>query len=289
MVAAVTVWGAVLTAIGAGSALAAPAIWRVADADGLVTIAGCIHAIPKDLEWDADEILAAVDDADAVYVESYTGPEVVDALRPLVQARGFFTGTQRLTDVVPSKDVSLLERAIAELSLDRERILRQKPWLAALSISKAGGGRVNWSRASGLDSRMADAARAQNKPVRALEDARDVITALADLPDGAALAYLHDQLTRDDADRQIMDDLVAAWVSGDLAGVERLAVQSVQSDNPDLHAALYARRNPAMTATIAGLIDAPGSAVVAIGAGHTVGADGVIARLRAMGYVVDGP
>jgi hypothetical protein len=289
MVAAVTVWGAVLAAIGAGSALAAPAIWRVADADGLVTIAGCIHAIPKDLDWDADEILAAVDDADAVYVESYTGPEVVDTVRPLVQTRGFFSGADRLTDVLSPEDAALLEREIIDLSLDRARILRQKPWLAALTISKASGGPKTWSRASGLDSRMAAAARAQGKPVRALEDARDVITALADLPDAAAKAYLHEQLTRDDTDRQVMDDLVAAWASGDLAAVERLAVQSVQSDNPDLHAALYARRNPMMASTIAGLIDAPGSVVVALGAGHTVGADGVIARLRSMGYVVDGP
>ncbi len=289
MVKAITLWGSVLSALGAGAAMASPAVWHVPDADGLVTIVGCIHALPAGLAWDADSILSAVDQADAVYIESYTGPEVVENLRPLVKARGLYADATRLSDVLAASDLALLEEQVVALSLDRAKIMRQRPWMAALSVSMAQGKRVGWKRSSGLDSRIAAAARAQGKPVRALEDARDVISALADLPPEAAIAYLRDQLTRDAADQAQMETLVAAWARGDLVAVEALAVRAVQNDNPDLHAALYTQRNPAMADRVAALIEAPGVAVVAMGAGHTVGSDGVIARVRAMGYIVDGP
>ena len=58
---------------------------------------------------------------------------------------------------------------------------------------------------------------------------------------------------------------------------------------PGLYARLVTERNERWIAELKTRMDGSGSTVVVVGVGHLVGEDGLPARLRALGYSVEGP
>ena len=58
---------------------------------------------------------------------------------------------------------------------------------------------------------------------------------------------------------------------------------------PGLYARLVTERNERWLTTLKARLDGSGRTVVVVGVGHLVGQDGLPARLRALGYSVEGP
>jgi hypothetical protein len=56
---------------------------------------------------------------------------------------------------------------------------------------------------------------------------------------------------------------------------------------PDLYELLIVKRNKNFASQIDGLLKGDGTALVAVGAGHLVGKDGVPTLLKSMGYTVE--
>ncbi|WP_374577118.1 TraB/GumN family protein [Phenylobacterium sp. J367] len=83
--------------------------------------------------------------------------------------------------------------------------------------------------------------------------------------------------------------LVQAWMDGDLAAIDRLAIAPLKTSAPTLYRRLVVERNARWAATLDGRLKGEGRTVVVVGLGHLVGPEGVPARLRALGYSVKGP
>ena len=76
--------------------------------------------------------------------------------------------------------------------------------------------------------------------------------------------------------------MLAAWANGDLKGIERTFDDETQM-SPELKAALMSKRNAAWADWLAKRMEKPGTAFVAVGAGHLVGEDSVQAMLKKKG------
>ena len=81
----------------------------------------------------------------------------------------------------------------------------------------------------------------------------------------------------------MINDLVAAWNSGDEAKLESLLNGEMRDKYPDLYKRLIVERNLRFADKIAELSRGPGVLFVAVGAGHLVGADSVQADLAKLG------
>jgi uncharacterized protein YbaP (TraB family) len=83
--------------------------------------------------------------------------------------------------------------------------------------------------------------------------------------------------------------LVRTWMAGDLAGLDREALEPLRKASPSLFRRLVTDRNAHWTEVLDQRLKGHGRTVVVVGMGHLIGQDGLPARLRALGYRVEGP
>ena len=75
------------------------------------------------------------------------------------------------------------------------------------------------------------------------------------------------------------------YLAGDAEGLERLTHEGMLR-NPEIRTTLLTRRNADWTAKIDRMLAAEPLPLIAVGAAHMVGEDGLVAQLEAKGYRV---
>jgi uncharacterized protein YbaP (TraB family) len=124
---------------------------------------------------------------------------------------------------------------------------------------------------------------------RAFETPREQIGLLADAPDGEQLASLRQTLTEMEDEPDQYAVLVRAWMAADLASLDHEALEPLRAAVPALFQRLVSERNARWTKALDARLKGHGRTVVVVGAAHLIGPDGLPARLRALGYRVQGP
>jgi uncharacterized protein YbaP (TraB family) len=83
-----------------------------------------------------------------------------------------------------------------------------------------------------------------------------------------------------------MTKIKDAWVSGDVAGLDKLLNKSMAM-SPGMFATLVTNRNRSWIPKIAAMLNGKSDALVVVGAAHLVGKQGVVEMLRAQGYKIE--
>ena len=124
---------------------------------------------------------------------------------------------------------------------------------------------------------------------RAFETPREQIEILAGAPMAEQLASLSETLKELEDKPDAFADLVRAWMAGDLKALDREALVPLRKASPALFRRLVSDRSARWARTLDQRLHGQGRTVVVVGMGHLIGPDGVPARLRALGYRVEGP
>ena len=106
---------------------------------------------------------------------------------------------------------------------------------------------------------------------------------------GVVHASLEDSLAQMDTDPRAYDRLVRAWMAGDLRSLDREALTPLRKASPNIYRRMLLDRNTAWVAALDQRLKGHGKTVVVVGVGHLIGEAGAPARLRALGYSVEGP
>jgi uncharacterized protein YbaP (TraB family) len=89
---------------------------------------------------------------------------------------------------------------------------------------------------------------------------------------------------------KLMTEMVSAWQSSDLARLERVLKDEESKLSPaksrEFHDKFLGSRNALMAKKIEQMLRERKTVFVAVGAGHVLGSDGLLALLRAKGYRV---
>lgn len=173
-------------------------------------------------------------------------------------------------------------QALAERGMAEEAIKDYKPWAAAtlLGMPEAGTGEF-------LDIRLYKAALAAGKQVQGLESIEEQLAVFDTLTEEDQIALLRETLEARPTLPEVFARLLEAYLSQDLARLERLGDEYLRRGDPQLaarfrHAALEVR-NQHMTARMLAYLRS-GGCFIAIGALHLPGEDGVLARLVRAGF-----
>nr|MBP6688803.1 TraB/GumN family protein [Hyphomonadaceae bacterium] len=78
-----------------------------------------------------------------------------------------------------------------------------------------------------------------------------------------------------------------AWEHGDERALEHAVVEETRTDYPELYQMLFVDRNNAWMAELSREMEGSGVDFIAVGAGHIIGRDGLVAQFRARGYRVE--
>ncbi|TAJ72558.1 MAG: TraB/GumN family protein [Phenylobacterium sp.] len=266
----------------AGTAAAAPAMWRVSDGDSDVYLFGTLHALKPSLKWRTplyDEVLAR---AGTVWFEADMQSGDPDTIRLLVQRYGSDADRPLSRKLAPS-DLGALAR-----QTDLSRVDHLRPWAAALMLSMRPMLARGASVEKGADATITRVARADAKRIRAFETLEDQARMFASLPEASEVRYLTDVVRdRSRGPRLRLPfqpaTLEAAWLAGNL---DPGYLAEMQAENPAMYDAFLRRRNQAWADKLAAGMAGSGIELVNVGALHMVGPDGLPALLAVRGFKV---
>jgi uncharacterized protein YbaP (TraB family) len=267
-----------------GAAQAAPALWRVSDADSQVYLFGTIHALKPGLAWRTplyDRVLAR---AGIVWFEADMESGDPDTVRLLIQRYGSDPDRPLSRKLAPP-DLEALSR-----QTDVARVDHLRPWAAALMLSMRPALARGVSVEKGADLTITRAARNDLKAIRTFETLEDQARMFASLPEGSEVRYLTKVIRDKKGGRRLRlpgkpPSLEAAWLAGALGPA---AITDMKAGNPALYEAFLKRRNHAWADKLAAeMAGSDGVQLVNVGALHMIGDDGLPSLLAARGYRVE--
>jgi uncharacterized protein YbaP (TraB family) len=140
---------------------------------------------------------------------------------------------------------------------------------------------------AGVDQMIDTAAEAAGKRMRSFETLEQQLNFMAELSAEAQHEMLLEAIDQGDKGAAELDSMSAAWESGDVNTLEALVVEDTRKNYPELYGVLIRARNDAWMEVLRRELDGAGVDFIAVGAGHIVGRDGLVAQFRARGFTVE--
>jgi len=267
-----------------------PLLWEIARADQPETspdagepkgwLLGTIHALPDDTQWRAASTDRAIAEADVLAVEIAdlsNGGGMSSAFLSLA----YSAGQPPLTARVPADQRERLAELVDETSYRLDDFSRIESWGAALILAQAVG--RDAKTANGIDRALLR--EFASRRIVELEGARAQFQAFDSLSERAQRAMLAAIVEESQADPETLERPVRLYLAGDDAGLEKLSREGMLG-NSEIREALLARRNASWMPQIERLLADDARPLIAVGAAHMVGEDGLVALLEAKGYRV---
>ncbi|MEC7796963.1 MAG: TraB/GumN family protein [Pseudomonadota bacterium] len=262
-----------------------PALWVIKDADSTLYLFGSVHVLRPTTGWASPRVNAAFDSATDVWFE-ITNPEDQAAMMPLIQQYGLSPQTPLSSRLTP-EEVAQLDVAAKTIGASAAQLDPLKPWLAALSLSVAPLVKAGYDPQSGVELALKARAQAAGKRLHGFETLEKQVGMLATLPDDVQLEFLRETLKDFDEAVEMLDSMVEAWAKGDVQALDRIVVEEMKTDAPELYKVLLVDRNTDWANQIQTLLQGSGTAFIAVGAAHLTGDDSVQSILQSRGVAVE--
>lgn len=258
---------------------ASPLFYEIASADGSVEgwVLGTIHALPPDTQWQTPAIGRVMDAADLLVVE-IAALDDTSGLARTFSALATTPDLPPLSERVPVDLHPQLAAVMQRGGLNEAAFTSRETWAAAIMLAQVD---ATGDPANGVDRALI--AAFAGRPVRQLEGARGQLGIFDRLPESAQRSMLAAVLRESERARRDPARLQRAWLAGDAEAIEGSTREGFLAD-PALRAALLTDRNRRWAAALVPLLGEPPRPLVAVGAAHLVGEDGLVDLLERQGY-----
>lgn len=277
-----------LAALLATPALAEPAMWTVRDADSEIVLFGSMHVLPKDLDWKPPALDAALSKADDLWFELPMDAAADQRMQALAGAYGLLPPGQTLTSRLKPRAAARLRKLADRLAVPMSELERLQPWMAEVRLTTAAFAQDQGLAEDGVERRL-QAAAPPSVVRKAFETPDQQMALFAGASQADQVRTLNATVRQLEKDPGAYRRLVAAWSKGDQKALERAVVGGMRKSSPALYRRFIVERNARWMDALQARLAGSGRTVVVVGAGHLLGPDGLPARLRALGYDVQGP
>jgi uncharacterized protein YbaP (TraB family) len=249
---------------------------------------GTIHLPDPRLEAFPESLEHALQASQRVSTEIPMDEAAQRALVPLLM----LPKGQRLETILPPPLHSRLSSAFLQKGLPFEPFEQLKPWAITMQVAVLDR-IVDIATQRPIDAVIYQRAKAQKKEVAGLESAREQLEMFDSLSQSEQLELLENALDfRVQAQakhRDVLEELLVAYLRGEDVGIERLMREEYEAESPlarKIMKRVFTDRNQSLTERILKQLRRSPKQVqlFAIGCGHVVGADGIVARLRQQGF-----
>lgn len=259
--------------------------WQLNRGPARFYLLGSIHFGRPEMYPLPAPIMQAFAAADALVVE--INMTAVDPLQvaQLFAASGMYPPGESLRQHLDEVTWQRLVKAMVKLGAPEQLVAMQKPWLAALTLESLSIKQAGYDEALGIDLYFLNQAAGKKKIIE-LETAVRQAELLAGLSEAAQLAMLRDSLRVMDDSKEYYQRMLDAWSKGDGAALEKMMNESfgAAAGDKEVETVLMTARNKNMTESLERLAKQGGTYFVVLGAGHFVGNDGIVERLKQKGF-----
>jgi uncharacterized protein YbaP (TraB family) len=278
---------ALAAALFAAPAAAEPALWIVQGKSSAVYLFGTMHILPKKADWFTPRIKAAFDRSAALWEEADVGLSDPSKMETLM-AQGVAPDTD-IFALLPANYGTTLKGQLAKCGMPDFVVAHLKPWLAAMMptvCALMGADHADPSSMLGPESTLLDAATKADKEKGFFETAEQQIGYLSSGSPHSQLVQLEQAIDEAAGDEKSeLGKMEDAWLNGDETGM-RVEIDKLQKTDVETYQTIFVQRNRKFADGIAGMVRSGKAVFVAVGAGHLIGPDSVVATLGKMGFVV---
>lgn len=274
-------------------------LWR-AEKDGrAIHLVGTLHLPDSRHQATLDRIAPLIEAADTVFLEIAPGDEKrLQAMIAETPALAFITEGATLPELLPEDDWQRLRAMMADRGVPGFMVAKMKPWMAMTTLGIAGCAMQALREGRrGLDQMVMDRAEASGKTPSALEPIDTLFRIFADYSPEEQLEFLRltlAQLAADPEDQ--MATLAGAyfreevWLTWEWSFAQARALMDLsdadwQDEVARAAEALIFRRNRAWMDRILPAA-ASGEVLIAAGALHLPGGDGLLSLLEREGFEI---
>ena len=258
-----------------------PLLYEIARADGAVEgwMVGTIHSLPTGTRWRTPTIATVIDEADVLLVE-------VAALDDRAAMADIFAELSRTPNQpaierrIPENLAPALEDLLDRAGLGSGDFSSLETWAAALMLAQVS---AVGDPANGIDRALIR--EFDGRTLQELEGAQKQLSIFDRLPEAQQRKLLAAVVTEAEGPKAQAAKLRRAWLTGDIEVLEEATRTGILAD-PDLRQALLINRNRDWAAEIVPLLEREPRPLIAVGAAHLVGAEGLAALLETHGYRV---
>jgi uncharacterized protein YbaP (TraB family) len=232
--------------------------------------------------------------ADAIVVES---DEILDDKKAAAAlfanpSLTMLTDGSTISQHLSPEDNARLDAGLKERGLTLAAVSRMQPWLISSSFEMTGCEiRRKAAGAKFLDQKLATDAAAEGKKVVGLETLAEQAKAMSDLPIDVHLKSLMQTLELGNKINDVNETMTGLYLAGNIGAMIPMlkVIEPDQKITDDDTAAFEQRiildRNKIMAERAAPVLD-KGNALIAVGALHLVGDQGLVALFRKQGFTV---
>jgi hypothetical protein len=264
-----------------------PALWKVSDADSEVWLFGTIHMLAPNEVWRTPAMEAAFAKSPTFYLEIDLGPDSIAATQATTLRLGLYPEGRTLASDLSAEDQAAFVALATDFGLNPAALGRARPWLASNTLTVEAVKALGYSMESGADVVLYNDAVLKSKTIKPLETGPAQITMMAGLPQKAQVLMLRETMRQLNADTNEIGAMIAAWRKGDEAALSKLTIDTLKAADPLVYDVLITKRNNAWVPQLEAELKGTGSAFVAVGVGHLIGADGLPTLLAAKGFKVE--
>ena len=262
-------------------AKARPILWEVVDDTGTVEgwLFGTIHALPDGVSWRTPLLEETVEQADLLVVEVVglnDGSELTDIFVRLAFDDPPGPLAERIDPALRNQYETLLTKA----KVRSDHFDAMESWAAALTLAQV----AQTSKSeNGVDRALIG--DFEGREIVELEGGERQLGIFDTLPETEQRDLLNAIIAETREYDDDMGRLARTWSEGDGEALANLTREGILAD-PELYEALLAGRNRDWTAQLENLFSTQSKPLIAVGAGHMFGPDGLPAMLEARGFTV---
>lgn len=265
-----------------------PAMWRLTDADSEIYLFGTFHILPPSLNWTTATLDEAMTRTPITMTEADTdSPQSQAAMAALVQELGLNPPGVTLSSQLGPQRAKQFGAVAERIGLPMAALEPMRPWLALLSLAVGAMQAQGFSSEAGAEMIILDRAAAQKDKVAHLETAEFQIRALASLSTEEWLADFERSLEQIADFEGFSKRALEAWRTGDLNSIDQEMIGPMRDAAPGAYKTLMVDRNADWVARIEEIMAGSDDYFIAVGAGHLIGADGVVEMLERKGYAIE--
>jgi uncharacterized protein YbaP (TraB family) len=260
-------------------------LWMAEGSSNRVYLLGSVHLL-REQDHPLPRVIDDVyDDAETLYMELD-----MDDLDPLlmqatINRLGMLDEGTSLREVMGEELYAEAVAVAAELEIPLEMLERTEPWLAAITVEQLVLSRIGFNPSYGVEMHLLKKATTDGKTILGFESVEQQLGYLDGLSLEAQRYLLMQTLAESTTIREVMDDLILAWRSGDIGYLEQTLLEDVSGDL-ELYDTIVANRNRLWLDTIDELLERSEDYLVVVGALHLVGEDGVPQLLQQRGVKI---
>ena len=259
-----------------------PALYEIAGQNGELEgwLFGTVHALPRDVDWRSENLDNAVRRADLLVVEVADLADREESAR-IFRSLAFDSPPDlALRERLDPRTRNSLDTILESSELPPAHLDAMESWAVALTLSQqASAGEPEYGADRALIAAFA------GRRVLELEGVRNQLSIFDSLPEQEQRDLLAAVISEAKASPDRASEMMVAWKTGDLSALARESAKGLLAD-PELRAALLTSRNTDWTGRLLRLLERPERPMIAVGAAHLLGDEGLPALLAREGYIL---